>query len=129
MRGIILRTLIIAAGLAAAAWIVPGIRVTGPLPLLLAALLMGFVNAFVRPLVILLTLPITLVTFGLFLLVVNAAMFGLVAWLMPGFDVAGFWPALFGWLIVVFVSWVASWTIGADGRYEIIIIERGPRRW
>ena len=127
MRGFVLRMIIIAAGLAAAAWIVPGIRVAGPGTLLLAALLMGFVNAFIRPLIVLLTLPITLVTFGLFLLVVNAAMFGLVAWLLPGFDVAGFLPALFGWLIVVFVSWVASWTIGPRGRYEIIIIDR--HRW
>lgn len=116
--------LIIAAGLAAAAWIVPGITVAGPGTLVLAALLMGFVNAFIRPIVVILTLPITVVTFGLFLLVVNAAMFGLVAWLLPGFEVAGLLPAFFGWLIVVFVSWVASWTIGPRGSYEIVIIER-----
>lgn len=124
MRGFVLRMIVIAAGLAVAAWIVPGIRVAGPGTLLLAALLMGFVNAFIRPLIVLLTLPITLLTFGLFLLVVNAAMFGFVAWLLPGFAVAGFLPALFGWLIVVFVSWVASWTIGPRGHYEIIIVNR-----
>lgn len=124
MRGFVIRMAIIAAGLALAAWIVPGIAVAGPGTLILAALLMGFVNAFIRPVIILLTLPITIVTFGLFLLVVNAAMFGLVAWLLPGFAVAGFLPALFGWLIVVFVSWIASWYVGPDGRWEIIIIER-----
>ncbi len=127
MRGFILRMLIVAAGIAVAAWAIPGISVAGPGTLVLAALLMGFVNAFVRPLVILLTLPITIVTFGLFLLVINAAMFGLVAWFLPGFDVAGFMPAFFGWLIVVFVSWVASWTIGPKGRYEVIIVERRRR--
>jgi putative membrane protein len=127
MRGFVLRMLIIAGGLALAAWIVPGISVAGPGTLILAALLMGFVNAFVRPLIVLLTLPITLVTFGLFLLVVNAAMFGLVAWFLPGFAVSGFLAALFGWLIVVFVSWVASWTIGPRGHYEIIVVDR--RRW
>jgi putative membrane protein len=74
--------------------------------------------------VILLTLPITLVTLGLFLLVVNAAMFGLVAWLLPGFVVSGFFAALFGWLIVSAVSWLASSYIGPQGRYQLLIIER-----
>jgi putative membrane protein len=124
MPGLVLRTLVIAAGLALAAWIVPGITVSGPVTLLVAALLLGLVNAFVRPIVIVLTLPITLVTLGAFLLVVNAAMFGLVAWLLGGFDVAGFFPALFGWLIVSFVSWLASWYIGPTGRYQVIIVER-----
>ena len=124
MRGFIIRMLIIAAGLAIAAWIVPGIRVAGPGTLALAALLMGFVNAFIRPIIVVLTLPITIVTLGLFLLVVNAAMFGLVAFALPGFFVSGFLPALFGWLIVVFVSWVASWTIGPKGRYKVIVVER-----
>jgi len=124
MRGFFIRMLIIAAGLAAAAWIVPGIRVAGPGTLILAALLLGFVNAFIRPVIILLTLPITILTFGLFLLVVNAAMFGLVAWLLPGFVVSGFLAALFGWLIVVLVSWLASWYIGPRGRYEVIVVKR-----
>lgn len=124
MRGIVIRMLVIAAGLAVAAWAIPGISVAGPGTLAAAALLMGFVNAFIRPIIIVLTLPVTIVTFGLFLLVVNAAMFGLVAWFLPGFDVAGFWAALFGWLIVVFVSWVASWYIGPRGRYQIIVVER-----
>jgi hypothetical protein len=90
------------------------------------------VNALVRPVVILLTLPITIVTFGVFLLVVNAGMFGLVAWLLDGFAVSGFFAALFGWLIVSFVSWLASWYIGPRGRYRSsssrhVVIER--RYW
>ncbi len=124
MRGIIIRLIISAAGIAAAAWIVPGISITGPGTLLLAALLLGLVNAFVRPLAIVLTLPATIITLGLFLLVINAAMLGLVAWLLEGFVVTGFWPALFGWLIVWFVSWLASAFIGPEGGFRIYVIER-----
>ena len=108
MRAFFIRLIVCAAGIAAAAWIVPGVSITGPATLLLAALLMGLINAIVRPVAIVLTLPATIVTLGLFLLVVNAAMFGLVAWLLDDFVVTGFWPALFGWLIVWFVSWLAS---------------------
>ncbi len=124
MRGIVVRTLIIAAGIGVAAWLIPGIRIEGAGTLLLAAIIMGIVNAFIRPLVILLTLPITIVTLGMFLIVINAALFGLVAWLLDGFVVDGALPAVLGWLVLVFVSWVAGAFIGPNGRYEIIIVER-----
>lgn len=124
MPGFLIRLLITALGLALAAWIVPGVVIAGPFTLLFAALLIGIVNALIRPLVILLTLPLTLVTFGIFLLVVNAGMFGLVAWMLPGFAVGGFWAALFGWLIVSIVGWLASRYIGPRGRYEVLVIER-----
>ena len=124
MPGFLVRMSIIAAGLGLAAWIVPGVSFSGPGSLLLAAALMGFVNAFVRPIVVLLTLPITVLTLGVFLLVINAAMFALVAALLPGFFVSGFFAALLGWLIVSAVSWIASCYIGPNGRYEILIIER-----
>jgi putative membrane protein len=127
MPGFVIRLLVTAAGLALAAWLVPGITVAGPGTLLLAALLIGIVNALVRPIVIVLTLPITILTFGIFLLVVNAAMFGLVAWLLGGFAVSGFLAALIGWLIVSIVSGFASWFIGPRGRYEVIVIERHSR--
>ena len=127
MQGFVVRTLVTAIGLALATWVVPGITVSGPGTLLLAALLMGIVNGFVRPMVILLTLPLTVVTFGLFLLVVNAGMFGLVAWMLGGFEISGFFAALFGWIIVSVFAWVASWYIGPEGRYEVIIVERLSR--
>ncbi len=127
MQGFVVRTLVTAAGLALAAWLVPGITVSGPGTLILAAVLMGFVNALVRPVVVVLTLPLTLVTLGLFLFIVNAAMFGFVAWLLAGFAVAGFWSALAGWLIVSFVSWAVSSCIGPQGRYELLIVERRRR--
>ncbi len=127
MQGFVVRMLVTDVGLALAAWIVPGITVSGPGTLLLAALLMGIVNGFVRPIVILLTLPLTVVTFGLFLLVVNAGMFGFVAWLLGGFAVNGFFAALFGWIIVSAFAWLASWYIGPRGRYQVIIVERRSR--
>lgn len=124
MAGFVLRLLINALGLALAAAVVPGVAMTGPFTLLFAALLIGLVNALIRPVVIVLTLPLTIVTLGIFLLIVNAGMFGLVAWLLPGFTVSGFWAALFGWLIVSVVSWIASGFIGPRGRYEILVVER-----
>ncbi|MDH3512645.1 MAG: phage holin family protein [Gammaproteobacteria bacterium] len=124
MAGFLVRTLITALGLWLADAILPGIAIETPGTLILAALLMGLVNALVRPIAIVLTFPITMVTLGLFLLVINAAMFGLVAAFLEGFRVSGFFAALFGWLIVSFTSMVASWCIGPNGRYEVLIIER-----
>ena len=95
-------------------------------PLVVAALLLGVVNAFVRPLVVLLTFPITLVTLGLFLWVINAAMLGLVAALLDGFTLAGFGSALAGALVVSITSWIASWYVGSSGRFEVMIVRREP---
>ena len=108
MAFFILRVLIAALGLWLATEWVSGITVTTPTTLLLAALLLGVVNAIVRPIVVLLTLPVTLVTLGLFLLVVNAAMLGLVAAFLPGFSIAGFWPAVWAALLISLVSWLGS---------------------
>ena len=108
MMFFILRVLIAALGLWLATEWVSGITVSTPTTLIFAALLLGVVNAIVRPIVILLTLPATLVTLGLFLLVVNAAMLGLVAAFLPGFSIAGFWPAFWAAIIVSLVSWLGS---------------------
>ncbi len=115
---------ITALGLWLASRIVPGVQIAGAGTLLLAAVLLGVVNAVVRPLVVLLTLPITLVTLGLFLWVVNATMLGLVAALLAEFRIAGLGSALLGSLIVSLTSWVASWYIGPGGRYQVLVVER-----
>ncbi len=128
MAGILVRTLIIALGLWLAAALLPGVAIEGLGTLLLAALLLGFANGIVRPLLVLATLPLTLVTLGLFLFVINAAMFGLVAALLDGFRVAGFFSALFGAGVVGLTSAIASWYIGPDGRYQLLLIERRDRR-
>ena len=122
MLGLVLRLLISALGLWLASVLVPGIDIQGIGTLLLAALLLGMTNALVRPLLILLTLPITVVTLGLFLLVINAAMLGLVAALLDQFTIAGFFSALFGALIISLTGWIASWYIGPSGRIEVMVV-------
>jgi putative membrane protein len=107
-----------------AAWQLDGIHLAGPLSLFLAALVLGVVNAFVRPVMLVLTLPITVVTLGLFLLVLNGAMLGLAALIVPGFIIDGFWTALFGAIIVSLTGMLASWFIGPKGRVEILVVRR-----
>lgn len=122
--GFLIRMLIAALGLWLAARWVPGIEIGEPATLGWAALLLGIVNAFVRPIAIFLTLPITVVTLGLFLWVVNAGMLGLVAWLLADFRIAGLGPALLGSLIVGVTGWFASWFVGPKGRYEVMVVRR-----
>ena len=122
MLGFLVRLTISALGLWLAQAIVPGIEITGTGTLVAAALLLGIVNALVRPLIILLTLPLTIVTLGLFLFLVNAAMFGLVAALLDGFHVSGFGAALLGSIVVGLTGWVASWYIGPRGRVEVLVV-------
>ena len=120
MAGFILRGLIAALGLWAATEMLDGFTINSSWTLVGAGLLLGVVNAIVRPFALLLSLPALLLTLGLFLLVVNAAMLGLVAAMLPGFKIAGFWTAVGGALIVSVVSWIGSWFIGSRGRVEII---------
>lgn len=119
MTRFILRAAIAAVGLWLATEWIQGLSIDTPMTLVVAAVLLGIVNAFVRPLLILLTLPFTVVTLGLFLLVVNAAMLGLVAALLPGMHVAGFWAAFWGALVVSIVSWIGSMLFGPKGRIEV----------
>jgi putative membrane protein len=124
MRGLLIRLLITAGALWVAARIVPGMSITGAGTMLAAAFLLGVVNAFVRPVVVVLTLPLTVLTLGLFLVVVNAAMLGLVAALLDGFVLRGFWSAVLGALFVGLFSWLGSAFIGDRGRYEVIVVRR-----
>jgi putative membrane protein len=115
MMGFLLRAVITAIGLWLASVWVPSVHIDTVGTLVLAAVLLGVVNAIVRPVAFILTLPITILTLGLFLLVLNAAMVGLVAWILPGFHVGGFTGALLTAIIVWLASWVASWFIGQRG--------------
>lgn len=119
MTRFILRAAIAAVGLWLATEWIQGLSIDTPMTLVVAAVLLGIVNAFIRPLLILLTLPFTVVTLGLFLLVVNAAMLSLVAALLPGMHVAGFWAAFWGALLVSIVSWIGSMLFGPKGRIEV----------
>ena len=124
MPGFLIRTLISALGLWIASKLVSGLHFDGGGTLLLAALLLGVVNAVVRPLLVILTFPLTLVTLGAFLLVVNAAMLGLVAALLDGMRIDGFWSALFAAILVGLTSWIASGWIGPRGRVEVFAVRR-----
>ena len=124
MTGIVFRTLITILGLYLASALLPGVQIAGTGSFILAAILLGLVNAVVRPIAFVLTLPLTIVTLGLFLFVLNAAMFGLVAAMLDNFVVAGFWSAVFGAIIVSITSTVASWYIGPKGRYEVFVSRR-----
>ncbi len=124
MNGFFLRTLITILGLLLASAIIPGVEINGTGSVIFAAVLLGLVNGFVRPVAFLLTLPITILTLGLFLFILNAAMFGLVAAMLDNFVVAGFWSAIFGSLVVSLTSTVASWYIGPDGHIDVIVVRR-----
>ena len=124
MQGIFIRTLITMLGLFLASRLLPGVWIEGTGNFILAAFLLGLVNAVVRPLVFVMTLPLTVVTLGLFIFILNAAMFGLVAAMLDNFQVAGFWSALFGAVIDSITSTVASWYVGPDGRYEVFVMRR-----
>lgn len=124
MYGFLLRAALSALGLWIASEIMRGLRFDSASQLILAALVLGVVNAVVRPLAFVLTLPLTILTLGLFLLVLNAGMVALVAWLVPGFHIAGFWTAVGAALIVSLVSWAASSAIGSSGRVEIFRTRR-----
>ena len=115
------RLLVGGLGLWLASELVPGISVRDDWTLLGAAILLGIVNAIVRPVLVVLTLPITVLTLGLFLLVINAGMLGLVAALFQGFTIAGFGSALLGALVISITGWLASWFIGPRGRVEVIV--------
>ncbi|HXX48683.1 MAG TPA: phage holin family protein [Myxococcota bacterium] len=127
MSGFLVRLAVSAFSLWVAQRLVPGIQIEGVGTLLLAALLLGFVNAVIRPVLVILTFPLTILTLGLFLFVVNAAMLALVAALLPNMHIAGFGSALLGSIVVSLVSWAASAWIGPSGRFEVITFDRRPR--
>ncbi len=122
MVGFILRALITAIGLWIATRWVSGVRIDDPTTLVLAGVLLGVVNAVVRPIAVVLTFPITILTLGLFLLVVNTAMVALVAAILPGFHIwGGFWSAFLTAVIVGITGWLGSWLIGSRGKIDVYV--------
>ena len=120
MTAFILRALISAIGLWIATLWVSGIRIDNAGTLVLAGLLLGVVNAVVRPILVILTLPITILSLGFFLLIVNTAMVALVASMLRGFHIyGGFWSAFATALIVWITGWLASWLIGPRGKIDV----------
>ncbi len=120
MRGLLIRWAVSAAALWLTAQVVRGVAIRGLRPLLFAALTICVLNAFVRPIVILLTLPLTVVTLGLFILVVNAAMFYLASDVVRGFEVRSFGAAFAGWLLFSVFSFLINLLIGSHGDITVI---------
>lgn len=114
MPRFLLQWLVVALALAAASWILPGVTVSSGPALAVAALVLGLVNAVVRPILTLLTLPLTILTLGIFYLVVNGVAFALAAGVVPGFSVAGLGSAILGAFLVSLFSWFIG-AFGADG--------------
>lgn len=124
MKAFLLRVALNTLAIALASSIIPGVAVDGIVPALAAGLLLGVVNAVVRPLLVILTMPITIFTLGLFILVVNGLCFWFVAWLIDGFRVAGFWSAVLGALVVSILSWAVTTLVG-DGSVVVVHRRRG----
>ena len=118
MKGFFFRLVITGLGLWVAETIVPGVQIDGWGNLAVAALLLGVVNAVIRPIILILTLPLTVLTLGFFILVVNGISVALVAWLMPGFTLSGLWAAILASIVVGLTSWFASAFVGGSGRIE-----------
>jgi len=108
MIAVIIRWLVITIAILLSSMLIPGIRVDSLLTVFIAAGLLGIINVFVKPILIILTLPLTIITLGLFSFIINAFLLKLVAYFVAGFEVAGFFPALLGALIISFVNWLAN---------------------
>ena len=118
--GILIRIVVNALAIIVAAQVIPGIELSGALSALASGLILGVVNAVVRPILLLLTFPITLLTLGLFLFVLNGLCLWLTSALVSGFEIHGFWAAVFGALLVSFVSWVLNAFLSDRGEVQVI---------
>lgn len=127
MRGLVLRWLLTAFSLWLTSQVVPGIHLGGAGSVFFAALMLGVLNAFVRPLVLFITLPINLLTLGLFTFVINGFILWLTSEVVRGFEVHGFWSAVAGALLLSLISFTLSLFISDSGRIQYITVERIER--
>jgi putative membrane protein len=125
MRGLVIRWCISAISLLLTAALLPGIKVQGIFPAFVAAGFWGILNALIRPVLLILTLPINILTLGLFTLIINGFMLFLVAQIIKGVEVLGFWWAVLGALILGIISWGLNSFINERGEMEIIDLRRG----
>ena len=130
MTGILLRWLILTCAIMAASYVMDGIRVSGFSSALFAAGILGILNAIFRPILIILTLPINILTLGLFTFVINALMLMMASGVISGFDVHGFWSAVFGSFIISVVSWILNSFVNKRGKIKYIEMKhKGGNRW
>ena len=130
MRGIGFRWLTLTGAILLASYMLDGIHVSGFFSALGAAAILGILNAFFRPIALLLTLPINVLTMGLFTFVINAVMLKMASGVIGGFEVRGFWTAVFGALIISLVSWAVNTLISESGHVDVIDLRhKGGNRW
>jgi putative membrane protein len=124
MRGIVIRWLILTAAIMFASYVMDGIQVKGFLSALFAAAVLGILNAFFRPILIVLTLPINILSLGLFTFIINAVLLKMASGVISGFEVYGFWSAVFGSLLISIVSWILNSFINEKGRIGYIDLNK-----
>jgi len=130
MRGLAVRWVILAGAIMVASYLLDGIEITSFFSALGAAAMLGVLNAFLRPILIILTLPINVLSFGFFTFIINALLLKMVSGVIPGFDVYGFWTAVWGSLIITVVNWLLHSFINDHGRVEFIDLKkRGRNQW
>jgi len=125
MPGILIRWLTTTAAIVAAAYLLDGIQVSSFFTALIAAAVLGILNAFLRPIALLLTLPINILSLGLFTFIINAIMLKMASGIIPGFGVYGFWTAVFGSFLISVISWLLNAFISEQG--SIASIHRKQR--
>jgi len=130
MRGIFIRWLILTFAIIATSYLIDGIQVSGFLSAFFAAAILGILNAFFRPILLILTLPVNILSLGLFTFVINAIVLMMVSGAISGFEVYGFWSAVFGSLLISLVSWLLTSFIGERGTVQYIHLKNvGGNRW
>ena len=126
MPGILIRWLTTTAAIVATSYLLDGIQVSGFFPAIFAAAMLGILNAFFRPIALLLTLPINILSLGLFTFIINALMLKMASGVIPGFEVYGFWTAIFGSFLISVISWLLSAFINEKGMLSPINVKQGP---
>ncbi len=129
MTGILIRWIILTVSIIAAAYTIEGIHMSSFFAAFFAAAVLGILNAVLRPILILLTLPINILSLGLFTFIINAFLLKMVSGVIPGFDIRGFWPAILGALIISIVSWLLNSLIGERGQVEFIDLRKRGDHW
>jgi putative membrane protein len=127
MKGIFLRFFITGVAVLLAAHIVPGIQIESMAAGLAAAIVLALLNAIIRPLLYLFSIPFIVVTLGLFMVLINALLLELTAWLVKGFSIDGFWPALWGALLISIVSTLLNLLISDEGHVEVVVHRPPPK--
>lgn len=121
MKGFVIRMIIISLSLAIASYIVEGITIEGFFSLIIASLIIGFLNSFIRPVLIIMTIPLNILTFGLFTFVINAVLLLLTSQVVRGMSIEGFWAALAGTIIMSMLSFFLNLFISDSGEVEVFI--------